>query len=196
MTIMGGGARPGRGFRISPVDRLGRTISPPVLDAAEEIGRRSIQHAEKLHIDPAIAANLIEEAAATVSRAVDRKAHSTQKPVLDLRAYLFRAFIRLVNKAKKRELMVAAAVRVFSVTSHNSSDPLAKLELKILVDEFLTRCDPVTRDMFYRRIQGFSWKGIGLSYGISSHAAESRFSLALHKIKQRLGLTSGSRGLR
>ena len=193
---MGGGARPGRGFRISPVDRLGRTISPPVLDAAEEIGARSIQHAEKLHIDPAIAANLIEEAAATVSRAVDRKAHSTQKPVLDLRAYLFRAFIRLVNKAKKRELMVAAAVRVFSVTSHNSSDPLAKLELKILVDEFLTRCDPVTRDMFYRRIQGFSWKGIGLSYGISSHAAESRFSLALHKIKQRLGLTSGSRGLR
>jgi len=193
---MGGGARPDRGFRISPVDRLGRTISPPVLDAAEEIGRRSIQHAEKLHIDPAIAANLIEEAAATVSRAVDRKAHSTQKPVRDLRAYLFRSFIRLVNKAKKRELMVAAAARVFSVASHNSSDPLAELELKILVDEFLTRCDPVTCDMFYRHIQGFSWKGIGLSYGISSHAAESRFSQALHKIKQRLGLTSGSRGLR
>jgi len=88
--------------------------------------------------------------------------------------------------------MVTAAARVLSITSHNSTDPLAELELKILVDEFLTRCDPVTRDMFYRRIQGFSWKGIGLSYGISSHAAESRFSQALHKIKQRLGLTSRS----
>src|SRR6267142_709928 len=190
--MMWGGARPDRGLRISPVDPLGRTISPPVLDAAEEIGCRAIQHAEKLHIDPAIAANLIEEAAATVSRAVDKRTHSIQEPVRDLRAYLFRAFIRLAKKAKKRELMITAAALVLSITSHNSTDPLAELELKILVDEFLTRCDPVTRDMFYRRIQGFSWKGIGLSYGISSHAAESRFSQALHKIKQRLGLTSRS----
>jgi hypothetical protein len=39
------------------VDRLGRPISPVVLDAAEEIGRRAIEHAEKLLIDPAVAAS-------------------------------------------------------------------------------------------------------------------------------------------
>ena len=49
----------------------------------------------------------------------------------------------------------------------------ADLESQILVSEFLTRCDPVTRDMFYRRSQGFSWKEIGKVYGISAHAAES-----------------------
>jgi len=68
---------------------------------------------------------------------------------------------------------------------------LAQLERKILVDELLTRGDPVARDMFYRRTQEFSWHEIGLSYGISGHAAESRFSQALRKIRERLDPKSG-----
>src|SRR6266702_3794451 len=149
---MDGGARPPkRSFRVNPVDRLGRRMSPAVHDAAEEIAHRAILHGEKLHIDPAVAASLLEEAAARVSRAIDRKRDSNEQPVRDLRAYLFRAFLRLVNKAVKRQLLVADAIRTLSVTSHNSSDPLAQLERKILVDELLTRGDLVARDMFYRR---------------------------------------------
>ncbi len=185
---MAGGAQPNSSFRISPVDRFGRRISPLVLIAAEEIGRRAIQHAEKLQVDPAIAANLLEEAASAVSRAMERKRDCTQDPVRDLRAYLFRAFIRRVNKTVMRQLLVENAVRILFVTSHNSTNPLAELEMKILVDELLTRGDPVARDMFYRRIQGLSWEEIGSSYGISAHAAESRFSQALHRIRKRLGL--------
>src|SRR5713226_5024447 len=180
---MDGGARPpNRTFRISPVDRLGRRISPSVLDAAEEVGRRAIEHAERELIDPA--------AAATVSRALDAKRHHTQNAIRDLPSYLFLAFIRRVNRTKKRQLLLEDAVQVRSAGSHNSTDPEAELELKILVDELLTRCEPVTRDMFYRRTQGFSWKEIGLSYGISGHAAESRFNQALHKVGVRLGLRS------
>src|SRR6266568_4484847 len=100
---MDGGARPPkRSFRVNPVDRLGRSMSPAVHDAAEEIVHRAILHGEKLHIDPAVAASLLEEAAARVSRAIDRKRDSNEQPVRDLRAYLFRAFLRLVNKAVKR----------------------------------------------------------------------------------------------
>ena len=120
---MAAGVRPRASFRISPVDRLGRSISPLVLDAAEKIGRRAIRHAENLLIDPAVATTLMEEAAAAVSRAVDRKKHCDEQPVRDLRAYLFRAFLRRLNKAKKRQLMVAAAVRLFSATSPRSTCP-------------------------------------------------------------------------
>jgi hypothetical protein len=187
---MGGGARPDRESTVSPVDRLGRRISPVVLHAAEQIGRRAIQHAEKLLIDPAVAASLLEEAAATVSRALDAKRHRTENVVRDLPSYLFLAFIRRVNKTKKRQLLLEDAARVRSAVAHDLTDPRAELELKILVDELLTRCDSVTRDMFYRRVQGFSWKEIGLSYVISGHAAESRFNQALHKIGVRLGLRS------
>jgi DNA-directed RNA polymerase specialized sigma24 family protein len=44
--------------------------------------------------------------------------------------------------------------------------------------------------MFYRRIEGFSWKEIGRSYGISNDAAKVRFSEALRRIGEKLGLKS------
>ena len=188
---MDGGARPpNRSFRVSPVDRLGRRISPVVLDAAEAIGRRAIEHAEKLLIDPAVAAGLLEEAAATVSRAIASKSRGPQNEVRDLPAYLFRAFIRRINRAKRRQLSQEGAVQALELTSAGSTDPRTDLELKILVDELLARCDPVTRDMFYRRVQGFSWKEIAMSYGTSHNAAKSRFSQALRRLGARLGLES------
>ena len=190
---MHGGARPlNRNLNISPVDRRGYTIGHPVLVAAEEIGRRAMEHAEQLLFDPAIAATLLEEAAASVSRALLSKRHSHQAGVRDLPSYLFRAFIRRINRAKKRQLIRDAAILSHFAESPNSTDP-NDLDLKILVDELLTRCDPVTREMFYRRIRGFSWKEIGFSYGISGHAAESRFSLAIHKLAKKFGLKTDVR---
>src|SRR6266536_602046 len=117
--------------RVSPMDQRGRPISPPVLSAAEEVSRRAIHHAEKLLVDPAVAANLLEEAAATVSRALTAK-NTHQPPVQDLESYLFRAFLR--------------------------------------------------------RLSGSSWKEVGRAYRISSHAAESKFSQALHKVRKKLRL--------
>ena len=187
---MHGGARPlNRNLRISPADRRGYTIGHPVLVAAEEIGRRAMEHAEQLLFDPAIAATLLEEAAASVSRALLSKRPSRQAGVRDLPSYLFRAFIRRINRAKKRQLIQEAAILAHFAESPNSTDP-NDLDLKILVDELLTRSDPVTREMFYRRIQGFSWREIGSSYGISDHAAESRFSQAIRKLAQRLGFSA------
>ncbi len=187
---MHGGARPlNRNLRISPVDRRGYTIGHPVLVAAEEIGRRAMEHVEQLLFDPAIAATLLEKAAVSVSRALLSKRHSRQAGVRDLPSYLFRAFIRRINRAKKRQLIQEAAILAHLAESPNSTDP-NDLDLKILVDELLTRSDPVTREMFYRRIQGFSWKEIGSSYGISDHAAESRFSQAIRKLAQRLGFSA------
>ena len=175
------------GVRVNPVDRRGRPISPAVLNAAEEIGRRAVRHAERLLIDPAIAANLLEEAAATVSRAMSAKEIS-QHPIRDLHSYLFRAFLRRVNKKRKRELSLAESLRFHTREVPNSIDPRSSIENRILIDEFLTQCDPTTRDMFWRRIVGFSWKEIGWSYKISSHAAESRFNQIFQKARKRLGL--------
>ena len=153
---MDGGARPpNRSFRVSPVDRLGRRISPVVLDAAEQIGRRAIEHAEKLLIDPAVAAGLLEEAAATVSRALASKKNCTQANVEDLPSYLYRAFIRRVDRIKKKQLAQVNDVPVLTFGSGNSTDPQAAVEMKILIDELLTRCDPLTREVFYRRVDGF-----------------------------------------
>src|SRR5437016_9273799 len=146
---MDGGARPlDRSFRVSPVDRLGRRITPVVLDAAERIGRRAIEHAEKLLIDPAVAAGLLEEAAATVSRALASKKNCTQVNIRDLPSYLFRAFIRRVDKIKKRQLALVGDLAVPIFGSGNSTDPQASVELKMLVYELLARCGAMTREIF------------------------------------------------
>ena len=185
---MGEQANPDRaGLRVNPVDRRGRQISPAVLNAAEEIGLRALRHAEKLFIDPAVAANLLEEAAATVSRAISARS-SSQHPIQNLNSYLFRAFIRRVNKRYKQELSSAESLRIHARETSNSVDPRPSIDKKILIDEFLMRCDPKTRDMFWRRIVGFSWREIGWSHGISTHAAESRFNQTFQKTRRKLGL--------
>ena len=158
-----------------------------VLRAAEEVSRRAIQHAERLLVDPAIAANLLEEAAATVSRALKAK-NANEDSVRDLESYLFRAFLRRLNRAKKRQSFLAKAVELQAFLSRVSSDPRKALEMKILIDEFLMHCDPAMRDMLCRRMEGCSWKEIGWAYRISSHAAESKFSQALQKVRSKLGL--------
>jgi DNA-directed RNA polymerase specialized sigma24 family protein len=181
---MAGEARSSDARRVSPVDHRGRPISPLVLSAAEEISRRAIQHAQRLLIDPAVAANLLEESAAAVSRALGGPS-GRDRPVRDLEAYLFRAFLRRLNRTKKRQLLAGSA-EVFAATQ-SSSDPRKVFEMKILVDEFLMRCDPVTRDVFYRRIEGCSWSEIGWAYRISSHAAQSKFSQRLQRVRKKLG---------
>jgi len=172
--------------RVSPMDRRGRPISPPVLSAAQEVSRRAIQHAERLFVDPAVAANLLEEAAAAVSRAL--KAEKSHEPVRDLESYLFRAFLRRLNRTKKRQSLLAEAIELQAFLSRTSWDPRSALEMKIFIDEFLMQCDPAMRDVLCRRIEGCSWKEIGWAYRISSHGAESKFSQALQKVRRKLRL--------
>ena len=90
--------------RITPIDPLGRTIEPAVLDAAEEIGQRAVHHAEKLVGDPALATNLLEESAAAVSRVLRSQPTHNDVHVHDLGAYLFRDFIRRESTRRCRGL--------------------------------------------------------------------------------------------
>jgi DNA-directed RNA polymerase specialized sigma24 family protein len=181
------GARPPKlNARISPVDHLGRSISPPVLEAAEGIVTRAVEHAKHVLIDPAIAATLLEDAAAAVSRVLRSEVVPHSQHVRDLPCYLFRAFIRRVNRIKRHQLTAEAALVSHLMEAPRSINPTVEIEVKILIDELLARCDSKTRDMFYRRTQGFSWKEIGTSYGMSAHAAESSFGKAIRRIARKL----------
>lgn len=81
-------ARPNGGIRVSPVDRRGRRIVPPVLSAAEAIAVRAIACANRLHIDAATATNVLEEAAARVSRTI-KPQQTSGRQIRDLESYLF-----------------------------------------------------------------------------------------------------------
>ena len=184
---MPGQAAQNGGIRVSPVDQRGRPISPRVLTAAEEVSRRAMYHAGKLLIDPAVAANILEETAAAVSRVLETK-DPDRNSIRDLESYLFRAFLRRLNRIKKQELLTAQALELEEFVSRTSYDPRRRLERKILVDELLMQFNPVMRDFFCRHAVLSSWREVGRAYGISAHAAESKFSHALQTVKKKLGV--------
>ena len=180
-------AGPNGAIRVSPMDQRGRPISPSVLTAAQEVSRRAMYHAGKLLIDPAVAANILEEAAAAVSRVLQTK-NSDRNSIRDLESYLFRAFLRRLNRIKKQELVTAQTLELQTFLSRISYDPRRTLEMKILVDELLMQFNPMMRDFFCRHLVLSSWREVGRVYGISAHAAESKFSQALQGVKKKLGL--------
>ncbi len=180
-------------FRLNPVDRLGRNIDPTVLAAAEEVLPRALEHGLNLLGDSAVVTNILEEVAAEVSRVVASKhAPGAPMPIQNLAGYVFRGFVRRVNRLKRKELILVSEGDGQPPTSR-WADPSRQFETKILVDECLAQCDFVTGDMFWRRVQGLSWSEIGKIHGLSGHAAEVRFRHALRRVQARL--TNGRRSL-
>ena len=125
--------------------------------------------------------NLFEQAAASVSEAI--KANGSV--VRDLAAYLFRAYIRLVSEAKRRDATLQESLDAQAENRIWHRD-LLRAEAALLLDEIMGICDRLTREVAFRRIEGFSWKEIGEQYGLSGHAAEARFSKALDRARKRL----------
>jgi DNA-directed RNA polymerase specialized sigma24 family protein len=174
-------------FRLNAVDRRGRKIEPAVLEAAEGIYSRALEHGLRLLGDPAVVTTALEEVAAIVSRAVRTKEPPGDRMhVRDLRAYLFRAFLRHINHLKRKEVTLVSLSERAQMPEPTWADPSREFDNKILLDECLAQCDFIAQDMAWRRMQGLSWEEVGKIHGLSAHAAEARFNYALQKARERL----------
>src|SRR5215472_7918834 len=183
---MATGASPSS-YRLNSVDRQGRQIDPAVLAAAETVFPRALEYGTNLLGDPAVVANTLEEVAATVSQLIARRDPPCEPaPIRNLPGYVFRAFVRHVNRLKNKELAVLDAAIAGQTLAQRLAAPSRQLEMKILVDECLAQFDFVERDMCWRRLEGFTWDEIGPVHGLSSHAAEVRFRNAVRAVKAKL----------
>lgn len=178
-------SKPTPSFLLSSVDRLGRPIAPAVLSVAQEIAPQAISYGEKLLGDPAVSSDLFEEAAAAVSEAIKKRAKSGQSPIRDLRAYLFRTFMRRISA--EREKQVGAAINSEQFDEQRATTrQITSVEMSLLLDEVMAACDKVTQEIALRRLEGFSWNEIGPRYGMSAHAARVRYSRALQRLRKAL----------
>ncbi len=174
-------------LRLNPVDRHGEEINPAVLAAAEEVIPSALEYGLKMLRDPALVANVLEEVAAAVSRQVASKDPPGEPlPIQNLAGYVFRAFVRRVNRLKSKQPPLVSSDGDGQPRTARWVDPTSSLETKILLNECLAQLDFVTRDMFWRRAQGYSWRDIGKIHGLSGHAAEVRFRSALGRAQVRL----------
>lgn len=183
---MASGASPSS-FRLHSVDRHGRQIVPTVLAAAETVFPRALEYGTNLLGDPAVVANTLEEVAAAVSQLIARRDPPAEPaPIRNLPGYVFRAFVRHVNRLKSKELAVLGAAVEGQTLAQKLADPSRQLEMKILVDECLAQFDFTDRDMCWRRLEGFTWDEIGPLHGLSGHAAEVKFRNAVRAVKAKL----------
>src|SRR6267154_2804279 len=174
-------------FFLSSVDRLGRTIDPLILAIAHKIGPRAVGYAERLLGDGALALDLLEEAAAAVTEALKRKTTAGSGAVRDLERYLFRTYLRKVGLVRGKQARLDRSLRA-KVAKQSARASLAEAEISLLFDEVMATYDKGTQQIVYRRLEGYSWKEIGAEFGITTHAAEARYSRALAQSREFLRL--------
>jgi len=172
-------------FLLNEVDRSGRPIAPDVLSVAREIGPRAVAYAENLIGDPAVAVTCLEEAAASVSAAIEEKQRTGAPTVRDVSAYLFRTFIHLIDKAKRKEVGFEDAVQQHGQT-HSTLTEEGRAETAVLINEIMAACDQVSREIILLRLRDQSWDQIGKHLGISPYAAETRYRKALDRARKTL----------
>jgi RNA polymerase sigma factor (sigma-70 family) len=169
---------------LNAVDHLGRKIDPSVLSIAREIGPRALSYAQNLIGDPAQAINFLEQAAASVSVAIEQKKLSGRPEVRNVAAYLFRTFVRMVDDARRKETALEESIE--EGDRQTPSREQARVETAVLLNEVMATCDRASREVIVLRLEGFSWDEIGKHLGISTHAAEVRFSKALDHARKTL----------
>jgi hypothetical protein len=169
---------------LSSVDHLGRRIAPEVLEAAQRIGPRSVLHGEKVLGDPALVLTLLEEVAATVTLAIEKKILRGKPPIEDLDGYVYRAFMNRVNhEEQRRPRLLNIGDMEWKTPAHRSH--FASIERKLLLDDLLEGHDLVTVDIILWHYAGQKWREIGAACGISATAARLRFRKAMLQIRRK-----------
>jgi len=170
---------------VNGVDLRGRPIDPAVLSAANAIAPNALSYAEKFVGDSCVAMNLLEEAAATVSEAVRAKQAAQAPPVRDMRAYVYRAFLRRIADERRDEKRQQQAIE-----DHLGIDEAASVEAKtqrkLALKQILSMCDRKTCEIIWSRIEGRSWDDIAYDCVMTNHAARLHYSKALREIREAL----------
>jgi DNA-directed RNA polymerase specialized sigma24 family protein len=168
---------------MNAVDPQGRHIEGSVLSVAQEIAPQALCYAEKSVGDSCVAMNLFEEAAGAVSEAVHAKEAAKIPPIRDLRAYLYRAYLRRIAAEKQREICAELSDEDH-LLPNEALDTEARVETKLLLKQILGMCDRKTRAIIWARLEGHSWDEIAHDLVMSSHAARLHYSKALRAIRE------------
>jgi len=112
-----------------------------------------------------------------------------------LAGYVFRAFVRRVNRLKNKEHALLHAVTARNATAPKSADLSRQFEMRILLREYLARFSFEEKDMCWRRLEGHAWDEIGERHGISGHAARERLRSAVKRVKAELAKEEGKKSL-
>lgn len=171
---------------ISGTDEQNRTVDQRVINAAHRIWKRVLNHVRREGHDVDEAAETMEKAVHSVSRAITRQ--SDRNSIRSMDAYLFWSFVRRFNRllSSRRRIRYVESSELLESLQAGRQDWVRALDNKLLMEEVLSHMDMKTRRMLVSRALGHSWAEIGRELGISAHNAEVQFGYGVRKVRQRL----------
>lgn len=167
---------------MNSIDQLGRSIEPCVLSVAQDMAPQTLAYSKSIIGDPCVAVNILEEAAATVSEVVHAKKTAQIPPIRDMRAYLYRVFLRRIGNERRNEARLQVAFDHHSrlAAMMNGEESLAA---RFLLKQILSMCDRKTRAIIWGRVEGRSWDEISYDVAMTNHAARLHYSKSLRMIR-------------
>jgi DNA-directed RNA polymerase specialized sigma24 family protein len=175
-----------------------------LLAAAREAWPRALAHARwrlsGKYFGPdetAFTVDVWQKVLQSVARALERRT-SQSFPVADLPSYLIGAFHHRFNRALKKEQKRAETIEFVSsieelegVPTTATAMPAVELERAITIAEIVGRMDKWTRQVWWARKFGYSWKDIAKHLGHTEAQVQMKFRYGLKKTRERLFGSSG-----
>jgi len=172
----------------------GTAVDTDLLDAARRNWARVRSYAERHQQDSAKAADILEVVLLSLSRA--RRAHrKSASPIRNLDSYLYVAFVRRLNRhvARQPKIQFVGSLQdleALSGTQTRSKPPIVEDEL--LVRELLRYTNRRTRDMFFLRTSGYSWREVARILRTTANSAQVLFNTGIGKARARIMKQKGS----
>jgi len=166
------------------VDRVGRPIRDDVRSAAHEVWAEAGRRTEALIVDPAQAADLMEDSVARVSRYLDRIGAPKSFPKNGLLLLAFsRALRRLVAKSRRLQLAGGAVELSSLAVDHGWTRQVnAQLELENIVRKLSERNGTVLA----LRCAGYNWEEVAQKFGTSVTRIRNGFWREVREVRRKL----------
>jgi DNA-directed RNA polymerase specialized sigma24 family protein len=166
------------------VDRKGRQIRNDVRCAAHEVWKEACRRTRSLLVDPAQAADVMEDSVAQVSRYLDRIGASSSSPKNGLLLLAFsRSLRRLAAKSRRLELAGGAVELSSRMVDRGWSRQVdARLDLENIVRRLSDRNSTVLA----LRAAGHNWEEVAQLLGASVAAVRNSFWREVREVRQKL----------
>ena len=188
MTNMPRNSEPNPRAHVWPRDKAGKAIEQDLVDAAERNWARIQAYAHRLQQDSARTANILEATLLTLSRA--RKSNGRlMRPIRNLDNYLYRAFVRQLNRLLAREPRVETVGSLQDLDAQPGTRARAvppSTEEELLIKELMTFLDERPREMFSLRKTGYSWRDVAGILKMTPNSVQVRFNEGLKRAQNRI----------
>jgi len=172
----------------------GAAIETDLLDAARRNWPRVLSYAQRYQQDSSVAADIFETALLATSR-VKRARQKSGKPIRNFDAYVYVAFVRKFKRYLARQPKIQFVGSLQDVDTHSdirhSKVPPA-VEHDLLAKELLQRMSHRTRQTFYLRTNGYSWKETARFLNTTANSAQVLFTKEIGKIRSHIMKQKGS----